>query len=151
VIRTITGFHLDDEGDWVAELSCLHNQHVRHRPPFQVRSWVLDEAGREARIGTDIECSLCDRADLPDGLVVRRVLGPWDRDSVPAGLQRDHRTPNGLWGFLAVRAGSVEFQFEGAHPRRLAAGDRQAIPPDRPHRVILDRPACLELQLLGPA
>ena len=28
--RKITGFHLDEEGYWVAELECGHNQHVRH-------------------------------------------------------------------------------------------------------------------------
>jgi hypothetical protein len=27
--RTIVGFHLDDEQQWVAELECGHDQHVR--------------------------------------------------------------------------------------------------------------------------
>ena len=35
--RTIEGFRHDGAGEWVAELSCLHGQHVRHRPPFQER------------------------------------------------------------------------------------------------------------------
>jgi tellurite resistance-related uncharacterized protein len=149
VIRTITGFHADDAGDWVAELSCFHHQHVRHRPPFQDREWVLDEAGRDARIGTEIECLLCDRTELPDGLVLSKGVGLWDRDAVPAALQRDHRTPNGMWGVLAVHQGSVEFQFEGADPLRLGAGDRQAIPPGRTHHVILGDAARLELELWG--
>jgi len=52
MIRTIVGFHRDEEGDWVAELSCDHAQHVRHRPPFWDREWVTTEEGRTARIGT---------------------------------------------------------------------------------------------------
>ena len=63
--RAIAGFHQDDQGDWVAELSCLHNQHVRHRPPFQERPWVVTEAGRAGRIGTELDCPLCDRGEPP--------------------------------------------------------------------------------------
>jgi tellurite methyltransferase len=62
VIRAITGFHLDDDGDWVAEMSCHHNRHVRHQPPFKEAPWVLTPEGRSAHIGSPIECSLCDRA-----------------------------------------------------------------------------------------
>jgi len=62
VVRVITGFVQDDEGEWVAELSCGHRQHVRHRPPFQKRPWVLDEPGRRSRVGAPIECRLCDEA-----------------------------------------------------------------------------------------
>lgn len=57
----IRGFHQDAEGDWVAELECAHTQHVRHRPPFQERAWVLDDRARRARIGQRLECPLCDR------------------------------------------------------------------------------------------
>ena len=32
MIHTIDGFHQDADGDWVAELSCLHDQRVRHEP-----------------------------------------------------------------------------------------------------------------------
>jgi hypothetical protein len=31
--RKIVGFHLDERKDWVAELECGHQQHVRHNPP----------------------------------------------------------------------------------------------------------------------
>ena len=67
MLRQITGFHQDDAGGWVAELSCSHGQHIRHRPPFQVRPWVLTEAGRAEHLGTDIECPLCDQAEPPGG------------------------------------------------------------------------------------
>jgi hypothetical protein len=61
VQRAIVGFYLDDEGDWVAELACGHQQHVRHRPPFFPQPWVLEPAGREERLGTPLECRLCDQ------------------------------------------------------------------------------------------
>jgi hypothetical protein len=58
--RAITGFHLDDEGHWVAELECGHGQHVRHDPPWQVREWVTTEAGRRSRIGLVLDCLKCE-------------------------------------------------------------------------------------------
>lgn len=58
--RAITGFHQDDQGHWVAELVCGHNQHVRHDPPWQVRPWVLTEEGRRTRLGVILNCVLCD-------------------------------------------------------------------------------------------
>jgi hypothetical protein len=67
---TIVGFILDDEGHWIAELSCGHRQHVRHRPPYVERAWVLSETERAAKIGCPIVCGSCagERAkprDLP--------------------------------------------------------------------------------------
>ena len=56
---TITGFHQDAEGDWVAEFACGHSQHVRHRPPWETRPWVASEAGRAAKLGASIECPAC--------------------------------------------------------------------------------------------
>jgi hypothetical protein len=53
MIRAIDGFHQDDDGDSVAELSCLHRQHVRHDPPFQERNWVTNEAGRAGRLAIE--------------------------------------------------------------------------------------------------
>jgi tellurite methyltransferase len=61
--RAIVGYHLDDAGDWVAELECGHGQHVRHDPPWQVRAWVVTPEGRESFLGFELECRLCDEAD----------------------------------------------------------------------------------------
>jgi hypothetical protein len=58
--RTITGFERDEEGHWVALLSCGHRQHVRHKPPFIERPWVVDQVSRDAITGETIECPLCD-------------------------------------------------------------------------------------------
>ena len=60
--RTISGFHQDKDGYWVAELSCGHTRHVRHDPPWQQRPWVVTEIGRQEYLGTQLECVLCDQA-----------------------------------------------------------------------------------------
>lgn len=54
------GFDRDDVGDWVALLECGHRQHVRHRPPWQERPWVLTPEGRQGRLGMPLNCVLCD-------------------------------------------------------------------------------------------
>src|SRR3982750_2606079 len=59
VERAIVGYHQDDVGEGVAELACGHARHVRHRPPFQLRPWVVDVEGRRERLGTLLECGLC--------------------------------------------------------------------------------------------
>jgi hypothetical protein len=58
--RPIVGFHQDDELDWVAELECGHNQHVRHRPPWINRPWVVTPEGRARMIGASLLCKKCD-------------------------------------------------------------------------------------------
>ncbi len=152
--RSITGFHQDDDGDWVAEMSCFHNRHIRHQPPVKNAQWVLSEEGREAHIGAPIECPLCDRAELPEGLTQLGSAGPWDQDTLPSGLLNAHRTPEGRWGRLQVFDGAIDFQFEREEPetspaRRLEAGAVQPIPPGAPHRLIPAGPVRLELQFWG--
>lgn len=66
VERTIASFHPDEDGEWIAVLSCGHRQHVRHRPPFQVRPWVVHAEGRASRIGAALDCPRCDRCEPPD-------------------------------------------------------------------------------------
>tara|TARA_R110002049_G_scaffold71737_2_gene184589 strand:+ start:2225 stop:2416 length:192 start_codon:yes stop_codon:yes gene_type:complete len=58
--RKIVGYHKDDLGDWVAELECGHNQHVRHNPPWINRPWVETREGRESMLGYELNCKLCD-------------------------------------------------------------------------------------------
>jgi hypothetical protein len=70
VQRAIVAFDQDEVGDWVALLECGHRQHVRHRPPWQERPWVLTEQGRAERLGSPLECRACDgdaRTDEPEG------------------------------------------------------------------------------------
>jgi hypothetical protein len=61
----ITGFHEDigpqedANAQWVAELECGHGQHVRHRPPWEIRPWVQTETARLAMIGKTLDCLIC--------------------------------------------------------------------------------------------
>lgn len=66
MLQRITGFHLDDEGHWVAELECGHNQHVRHNPPWTVRPWVTTAEGRASKLGVTLACRKCDEGAPPD-------------------------------------------------------------------------------------
>jgi hypothetical protein len=60
------GYHKDDQNDWVAELKCGHNQHVRHDPPWQLRPWVKTEEGRNEHLGRLLDCKKCDRNEPKD-------------------------------------------------------------------------------------
>jgi len=62
--HSIVGYHKDEENQWVAELACGHNQHVRNNPPLVSRPWVESEIGRESMLGYKLDCKKCD-SDLP--------------------------------------------------------------------------------------
>ena len=64
--QTIVGFHRDERGDWVADLECGHGQHVRHRPPWELRAWVMTAEGRREHLGKVLRCKKCDEEqELP--------------------------------------------------------------------------------------
>ena len=137
VEREIEGFVKDELGDWVALLACLHRQHVRHNPPFRSAPWVLDDAERAGRVGTMLDCPLCDRAELPADLVVARTTDTWDEHTMPAGLRRAHRVAARTWGRLVVEEGELRFRArtEPAIDVTLTAGATQPIPPTVEHEV----------------
>lgn len=62
LLQKISGYHLDHENHWVAELECGHAQHVRHDPPWTTREWVTSTNGRASKIGTALNCVRCDEA-----------------------------------------------------------------------------------------
>lgn len=64
--QPITGFHLDEENHWVAELACGHFQHVRHDPPWTERPWVVTAEGRAGKLGVLLNCKKCDAGAPPD-------------------------------------------------------------------------------------
>jgi hypothetical protein len=63
--RKIVDFHLDEFFDWVADLECGHQQHVRHNPPWTNRHWVTTPQGRLEHIGRNLLRNLPELA-LPD-------------------------------------------------------------------------------------
>ncbi len=86
--RAMVGFETDDVGDWVALLECGHRQHVRHRPPWQERPWVLTAEGRKDRVGSPLECRACDEGErwatkVDDG------EGEGDAPCLAEGIGRD--------------------------------------------------------------
>lgn len=151
--RVIAGFRPDDEGDWVAELSCGHDQHVRHRPPFQLRPWVVGAEGRAARIGAALDCPLCDRMELPTAVRLVRSGPEWDEHTLPAGLQRAHRLAGTTWGRLVVHGGRLGFTATTDPPVAIVldAGSTQAIPPDVLHEVRPIGPVRVSIDFLSVA
>ncbi|WDU61558.1 DUF3565 domain-containing protein [Pseudomonas poae] len=68
-VSTVTGFHQDEDQQWVVELSCGHTQHLRHQPPWQSRAWVTDPTQRLEKIGQRFACGWCAQAPDRDNLV----------------------------------------------------------------------------------
>jgi hypothetical protein len=64
--QPIVGYHKDELDDWVAELGCGHNQHVRHRPPLVSRPWVESDTGRGSMLGFMLDGRKCDRGEPVD-------------------------------------------------------------------------------------
>ena len=153
VHRAMTGFRRDDDGAWVAELSCLHSQHIRHEPPFWQAAWIEDDEERARRIGEPLDCPLCDRAELPDGLRPARTTATWDASTVPAALGRAHRVAAGTWGLLEVEAGEVRFLAD-THPPldTVVTSDRgQPIPPELDHHIEPSKGARFHVTFLVPS
>lgn len=140
--RKITGFHKDSADDWVAELECFHNQHVRHDPPFQNRAWTLSDVGREAMIGTELNCVLCSELNLPEHVVLVRRTPEFNQDDFPAGLKKDHSTKSGTWGRINVVTGNLYYHCQAPVNRTmlLSTGMKAPIPPELLHYVKPDGP-----------
>ncbi|HET9091089.1 MAG TPA: DUF3565 domain-containing protein [Acidimicrobiales bacterium] len=146
--RSITGFQLDEAGDYVAHLDCGHRQHVRHCPPFQLREWVLEEGGRRERLGSPIECPLCDRCELPADARLEHRSPEWDEHSLPAGLRRAHCLGRGTWAVLTVHDGALRLTIAGTDPpvSELGPGASHPVPPGAEHEVTLLEPARVSLE-----
>ena len=140
--RTIVGFRLDDLHDWVADLDCGHGQHVRHRPPFVTRPWVVSEVGRAGMLGTALDCVRCDRMEWPDGLVRYRRTREFDEASIPAGLRCEHATKRGTWARIHVIAGALHYRVGAPIHRsiRVVHSSSAVIVPQVPHLVSPDGP-----------
>ena len=135
--RAIVGFHQDAALDWVAELSCGHGQHVRHKPPFTLHPWVLTPEGRAERLGQALDCPLCERREMPSGFAAHHRSPVFDASSIPRGLMSQHSTKPGVWGRLEVLSGSIRFVVEGDAGSRetVSAGEHVVIVPEVLHRV----------------
>jgi tellurite resistance-related uncharacterized protein len=131
---TIAGFHRDDAGDWVAELSCQHGQHMRHRPPWQLREWVTSEEGRRQKLGQAIDCPLCDQIAMPSTAREYKRTSTFTEETLPAALRAQHRTKAGTWGRIVVEAGALEYHVRG-RVHRLEPDQPGLVEPEQPHHV----------------
>ena len=131
---TITGFHRDEVGDWVAELACEHGQHMRHKPPWQERAWVTTEAGRQSKFGTHIDCPLCDRIAIPESAQEYQRTATFTEQDVPQGLRANHRTKVGTWARIVVERGTLEYHVRG-RVHLLTPETVGIVEPERAHHV----------------
>lgn len=136
VERPIIGFDLDEAGDWRALLGCGHRQHVRHKPPFTNRPWVVTEDGRRSKLGSALNCVRCDQLELPDTFVPYQRTPAYTDSAMPPKLRRDHTTKAGVWAKIIVTQGKLQYHVEdlGVHVE-LSAGRHGVIAPEVPHRV----------------
>ena len=142
MLRPIEAYHLDEVGDWVAELSCGHGQHVRHKPPFFLRPWVTTAEGRASMIGIRLDCVRCDRLEMPEGLVAYKRTAEFDEGSIPAGLRKDHSTKPGVWGLIHVLSGRLRYRIDSMDGRELLLepGTPGVVVPEALHHVEPDGP-----------
>jgi tellurite methyltransferase len=130
--RVIVGYRQEANRDWVAELSCGHDQPVHHDTPS-----TRNKAAGGAGVGASLDCPSCDRAELPAGLRMVRSTPEWDEHTIPPALRRSHRVAAGTWGRIVVAHGQLRFSAATDPPLRtvVETGRTQPIPPDVDHHV----------------
>ena len=142
---TIIGFHQDADGDWVAELACGHGQHMRHRPPWTLREWVVTPEGRAEKLGVAIDCPLCDRVVMPPGASEYKRTATFTETTLPDALRTDHRTKAGTWAHIVVESGALDYHVRG-RVHRLVPGRPGLVEPEVPHHVTPAGPVCLHVE-----
>ena len=110
MLRKITGFSTDENGDWVANLECFHGQHVRHNPPFVRRQWVVSKEGRKSRLGHALDCLKCNRMEWPDHLVITKRTTEINEKSIPEYFMNDYVLETGTWGKIVVLQGELGYK-----------------------------------------
>ena len=127
---------MDEHGDWVAFLNCGHRQHVRHRPPFEERPWVITEIERSKKIGKLIDCVRCDRFEMPDDFKAYRKTAEFNERTVPQSLRRDHSTKPGVWAKIQVIEGKLNYRIDALGTQfELSPGVAGIVIPEVRHHV----------------
>lgn len=134
--RTITAFEVDKEGDPIAILDCGHPQHVRHKPPFINRPWVISEEERKGMIGKKLNCVRCDNQELPDYFVAYKRTSEFTETTVPAALRKDHSTKAGVWAKINVLEGKLRYRVSALDvDMELSPGKLGIVVPEVLHNV----------------
>lgn len=133
---TITGFFQDEDGAWVAQLSCGHRQHVRHDPPWNNRPWVLQSEGRQEKLGSQLQCPYCDMPRLPTAASEYKRTRVFTQETIPRALTRNHTTAAGVWARIVVEQGRLKYVLDGSEEQWvLRPGTDGIVAPQQPHRV----------------
>ena len=151
--RRIHHFATDEDDDWVAVLKCGHRQHVRHKPPWQNRPWVLTAEGRQTKIGELLDCQYCDMPSLPENAQVYRTTPIYSEQTLPQGLTRDHQTKPNVWGRIIVLSGQLSYEICDPEERCwvLRPGVPGTIAPQTRHRVRVSSPVQFRVEFLKVA
>jgi len=73
---------------------------------------------------------------LPAGVTAYKRTPVFDQDSLPAGLQREHRTKAGVWALIHVVEGSLRYRIlEPPGEEILTPGTPGVVRPEQPHEV----------------
>lgn len=84
---------------------------------------------------------------LPEGAAPYRHLGPFDVDTIPKGLWREHNLKDGVWAVLSVEEGRIRFCWDDAEGGvlLLTQGQHLLVPPIVPHHLEADGPVIVRL------
>lgn len=79
---------------------------------------------------------------LPAGVFPYRTIGPFDAESLPAGLRQTHDLAEGVWGLVSLEEGRIGFVWEdgSGEQQDLVAPAEIVVPPKVPHHVSADGP-----------
>lgn len=74
---------------------------------------------------------------LPPEVEPYRTIGPFDAETLPAGLRRTHSLKEGSWGRIDLTQGELLFVWEDDQDgeERLCAPAELVVPPQAPHHV----------------
>lgn len=89
---------------------------------------------------------------MPEGYVLVRRIGPFDRASLPSGLLGEHRLKPDRWGRLFLAKGMVRLVWDdgSGQDEMLVAPAQTLIPPQVPHHLELEGEIELEIAFLAP-
>lgn len=87
------------------------------------------------------------RGDLPVHAEAYRTIGPFDVDSLPAGLRTEHRLKAGAWGLIKLTEGKLRFVWDDEEGgiEELVAPRKLVVPPEAPHHVEGEGPFLLTI------
>lgn len=87
------------------------------------------------------------RGAMPAGFAPYRTIGPFDADSLPAGLRAEHRLKPGAWALLTLTSGSIRFLWDdhAGGVELLTAPAALVVPEQVLHHVESDGPFSLTI------